>query len=176
MVSTARRAISSASLATIVATVVIIIAIGTYATINIDKSSSVTSMTCSESTTTFIVIQNGTSQSLSYLIPAAPCQHQITLSGFTLNSSKTSLGSLTGNVNIKSDSPLKTFLVYVNGTYELFNVFGNSGSSSYAIQYNAVLNNATVPIFTGMSYEIEFVATFKDGTAATATTLINATA
>ncbi len=161
--------------ATLAATVIIIIVIGTYATLNFNTGSSETSITCSESTATFTVIQNGTAQGLSYLIPADPCQHQISLSGFSLSTTGNGTNSLNGNVNVNSRSSLITFIVYVNRTYELYNDFAHSGTSRYSIQYNADLNNATLPIIPGMSYTIEFVAIFKDGTATTVMTTVNAT-
>jgi hypothetical protein len=174
--SNVKRSISTASAATLVVTVIIIIVIGTYATLNFSSGGSETSTTCNESTTTFTVIQNGTTQDLSYLIPASQCQRQVSLSGFSLQSAGSSPGLLSGNVSVVSPSPLTTFLLYVNGTYELFNDFALSSGSSPIIQYNAVLSNATVPIITGLSYSIEFVAIFGDGTATTATTLVTATA
>ncbi len=53
---------------------------------------------------------------------------------------------------------------------------GPDHETSYSIQFITVLSNATLPIVSGGSYTIEFVALFKDGTAATATTTINASA
>ena len=65
----AKKSISSATAATLIATVIIIIVVGTYATLSFNSGSSETSITCSESTATFTVIQNGTAQGLSYPIP-----------------------------------------------------------------------------------------------------------
>ena len=161
--------------ATLVATVIIIIVIGSYATLNFNNSGSKTSKTCSESIATFTVIQNGTAQELSYPIPEGPCQHQISLSGFSLSTTGNLSNALSGSVNVNSGSPLITFIVYVNGTYELYNAFSHSITSQYSIQYNAFLNNETLAIIPGMSYTIEFVALFKDGTATTATAIVNAT-
>ena len=170
-----KRSVSSAMAATLVATVIIIIVIASYATLSFNNGSSETSITCSESIATFTVIQNGTAQGLIYPIPADPCQHQVSLSGFSLSTTGNLSNTLRGNVNVDSHSPLITFIVYVNGTYELYSDLSHSGSAQYSIQYNAVLNNATLPIISGMSYAIEFVALFKDGTATTATTIVNAT-
>jgi len=161
--------------ATLVATVIIIIVIGSYVTLSFNNGSSKTSISCSESTATFTVIQNGTAQELSYPIPADPCQHQISLSGFTISTNGNLSNALSGNVIVNSRSPLITFIVYVDGTYELYNDFSSSSTSQYTLRYNAFLNNETLPIISGMSYTIEFVALFKDRTATTATTIVNAT-
>ena len=169
-----KRSVSSAMAATLVATVIIIIVIESYATLSFNNGSSETSITCSESIATFTVIQNGTAQGLIYPIPEGPCQHQVSLSGFSLSTGNLST-TLRGNINVDSHSPLITFIVYVNGTYELYSDLSHSGAAQYSIQYKAVLNNATLPIISGMSYAIEFIALFKDGTATTATTIVNAT-
>ncbi|MDG6906530.1 MAG: hypothetical protein JRN20_12175 [Nitrososphaerota archaeon] len=166
------RSLSKASIVILVITIIIIIVIGAYAALNFGSGGAVTSMTCAETTTTFTVFDNGTSQELNYLVPAEPCQHSISLSGFALGAAGNSPGSLTGNVIVNSYSPLTMFLVYVNGTYELFNDFYNSGETHYTIQYNAVLNNSTLPIISGINYSVEFVAVFKDGTVATSTTTL----
>ena len=164
----AKKAISSALLATLVVTIIIVIVIGAYATISIKGGSSETRITCSESTATFVVSQNGTEEALSAPIPAEPCQHQISLSDFSL---ETSTGSLTGSINISSQSPLTTLILYLNGSYQTYNVFVQTGSS-FSMQYNAGLTNSTVTIIAGPTYNVEFVAFFKDGTATTANTTV----
>ena len=169
------NAISSATAATLIATIIILILVGTYAAINFGSGASETSITCSESTATFSVIQNSTTADLNFPIPAEPCEHQISLSGFNLTTAGDAPNSLSGNIKVDSRSPLTGFILYVNGTYELFNAMVPSHATTYSIQYNAVLSNATLPIIAGMSYSIEFVALFKDKTATTATTLVNAT-
>lgn len=165
-----RHSISSASLVTLLVTV-IIIAIGGYAAFSISNNGTTTSITCSESTATFNVLQNGTSQELSYPIPSEPCLHTIVLSGFSLTIDEGS-GDLNGNVSVNSHSPLITILVYVDGKYELFNDFSGKGSSPSTMLYFAPLNNSTVPLIAGNTYSIEFVAIFRDGTATTATTSV----
>jgi len=164
----AKKAISSALLATLVATIVIVIVIGAYATISTMSGSSDTSITCSESTATFVISQNGTEEGLSAPIPAQPCQHHISLSGFTLT---TSTGSLTGSINVSTRTPLTTLILYLNGSYQLYNVFAQSGTS-FSMQYNTGLTNSTLTIIAGLTYNVEFVALFKDGTATTANTTI----
>jgi hypothetical protein len=170
-----KKRISFAMAVTMIATVLIILVVGTYAALSFNRGGSETSITCSESIATFTVIQNGTAEAITYPIPAEPCQHQISLIGFALTTNGSS-NQLTGNVNVNSRSPLATLILYVNGTYELFNDFARSGSTHYSIQYNSPpLNNETLPIITGMRYTIEFVALFNDGTATTAATTVNAT-
>ena len=149
-------------------TIIIVILIGAYATISTTNGSSETSITCSESTATFVISQNGTEEGLSAAIPAEPCQHHISLSGFKLT---TSTGSLTGSINVSSRSPLTTLILYLNGSYELYNVFAQSGTS-FSMQYSTALSNSTLTIIAGITYNVEFVALFKDGTATTANTTI----
>jgi len=171
--SRANRSISTASMATLVATIVIVIAIGTYALItfgNIGAVQTASTTTCSETTSTFTVDQNGSPLGLAYLIPASPCVHQVSLSGFTLKQS----GAVSGNVHVDSNSQLSMFLIYLNGTYETFNDFAAHSGSSFTVQYNAVFSNSTLPIMSGSNYVIEIVAVFKDGTATPATTVVTA--
>ena len=170
------NAISSATAATLIVTIIILILVGTYAAINLGSGASETSITCSESTATFAVIQNSTTADLNFPIPAEPCEHLISLSGFSLTTAGVAPNSLSGYIKVDSPTLLTGFILYVNGTYELYNAMATSHATTYTIQYNAVLNNATLPIITGMIYSIEFVALFKDKTATTSTTLVNATA
>ena len=99
----------------------------------------------------------------------------MTLSGFSLNATAgTAQIPLSGMIHIGSKSQLNGLLIYLNGTYESYNPMSSIKASSYSFQYNALLDNTTVPIITGMNYTVEFVATFKDGTATTASITLKA--
>ena len=168
---TPNRSVSKTSAVALGLMAMIIIAIAAYAGTSLTGKSSETSITCSESFSEFNVIQNGTSAQLNLAFPASPCEHHISMSGFSLTSSGTTSSSisLSGNVYVNSTSPLSALIVYVNGTYETTSSLANSNTRPYTIQYNAVLNNQTVPIIAGMNYKLEFVALFEDQSAATAT-------
>jgi hypothetical protein len=169
------RGITSFSLAILIVVAIIIILAGTYAAFTFTGGGGA-STTCITSPATFSVLQNRTTTYISYPIPAEPCQHKMTLSGFSLNATlETSQIPLSGMIHISSKSQLNGLLIYLNGTYEVYSPMSLTGASSYSFQYNTVLDNATVPIISGMNYTIEFVAIFKDGTATTASTTLKAT-
>ena len=166
------RGISRATLATVVASLLIIFAIGSYAAIDYRGNQQPTSITCSEITTTFDFPENGTTQALAYPIPVAPCMHELTLKSFTLTAGT---DILNGTVDVNSRSPITGLLIYVNGTYQTFSALKLSSSSvRFSMQYSASLSSHTISIVAGNSYLVEFVGIFKDGTATTASDLITA--
>jgi hypothetical protein len=171
-VTSPSQGISRATLATIVVSLVIIIAVVGYATISYLGTQQPTSITCSEATTTFYAPQNGTTQALAYPIPVAPCMHQLSLSGFSLTART---NTLSGTLRVNSRSPITGLLIYVNGSYQTFNALSlPSSSGQYSLQYTASLANSTISIVAGNSYLVEFVGIFKDGTATTASVAITA--
>jgi hypothetical protein len=160
------QGISRATLATIVASLVIVVALGSYATINYLGNNQPVSITCNETTTTFYAPQNGTTQALAYPIPAAPCTHQLSVKNFSLTAGT---NMLNGTIEVNSKSPITGLFIYVNGTYQTFNALTISSSSAqYSLQYTAALSSSTISIVSGNSYLVEFVGIFKDGTATTA--------
>ncbi len=168
----ASKAITSLGLSILIATVIVVILVGTYAAITFTSDGS-TSITCVESSGTFSVLQNSSTTYISYPVPAEPCQHHISLTGFSLNATRgTSLISLGGTIHVISRSQLTGLIIYVNGTYEQYNPMSPIKISSYSFQYNTVLGNGTVPIISGANYVVEFVAIFKDGTATTSSTTL----
>lgn len=167
------KGITSLGMTILIATVIVIILVGTYATITFTNEGE--NLTCSESTATFAVLQNVTTTYVSYPIPAEPCQHHISLTGFSLNiTSGTSLIALSGFVHVTSPSQLNGLIMYLDGTYEQYSPMTQIRATSYSFQYNTVLGNGTVPVTSGMNYTLEFVAVFKDGTATTASLTLKA--
>lgn len=169
-----RGGITSIALTVLIATMIIVILVGTYAAITFDGGSE-TSMTCAESVATFAVLENGSTVHTSFPIPADPCQHRLTLEGFTLNSTSEGVQyTLGGMLHVDSKSQLVGLILYMNGSYELYNAMTPIKADSYTFQYSTVLGNASAPIFFGMNYTVEFVAIFKDGTATTASATLRA--
>lgn len=169
------RAISSAGVAIIAGTVIVIIVIGLLAALPHFGNGS-THITCSESPETFSVPQNSTTSYLTYWIPADPCQGHISLGNFSLNvNSGTGQASLSGNVHVDSRSQLKGMIVYLNGSYETYSAISPVGTIGYTLQYDTILQDQIVPIVAGTIYTLEFVAIFKDGTATEASISLTAT-
>lgn len=151
---------------------VIVVAIASYATIDYFESQP-TSITCSESTSTFTVMENGTGQGVEFPIPAQPCAHEMGLHGLTLTMRANS-GDLNGTISINSRSQLEGLIVYVNGTYEVYNAIAGSSARQYSIGYNTTLSNGSLLITPGTNCLVKFVAIFKDGTASTASAVVRA--
>ncbi len=153
---------------------IVIIVIGALAALpRVDNGS--THITCSESPETFSVPQNSTTAYLTYGIPSDPCQGHISLGNFSLNvNSGSGQASLSGGIRVNSRSQLKGLIVYLNGTYETYSAMSPVGTTTYAFQYNTLLQDQIVPIVSGTSYTLEFVAIFKDGTATEASVSLTA--
>ena len=130
----AKAAISKGMVVTMAVSLVIVVAITGYATINSFENQP-SSITCSESASTFSVMENGTGQGVEFTIPAQPCAHEIGLHGFTLTARANS-GDLNGTISINSSSQLEGLIVYVNGTYEVYTALAGSRAKQYAIEYN----------------------------------------
>jgi cell division protein YceG involved in septum cleavage len=161
-----------ATIVTIVVSVIIIIGIASYAAISY-YGNGPTTITCSESTSTFTVMQNDTIQAISFAIPAQQCIHHLALNGFSL-SIVNNKGLLEGTVSVNSGSPLDGLIIYLNGTYELYSPLSISNVRQYSMEYTTDLSNQTISIIAGKSYLIEFVGLFRDGTASTASIVVNA--
>ena len=123
------RGITSLVLSILIATAIIIILVGTYAAFTFTGGAG-NATTCSISPATFAVLQNSTTTYISYPIPAEPCQHKMTLSGFSLNTAgETSQIPLSGTIHISSKSQLTGLLVYLDGTYEVYSPMSLTGET-----------------------------------------------
>ena len=163
---------SNGKVATIAVSLILVVAISGYGTIDYFQNQP-TSITCRESTSTFIVMQNETSIGIEFPIPAQPCIHEISLHGFTLTARVTS-GDLHGTITVNSRSQLEGLIVYVNGAYEIYAAMVGPKTREYSILYNATFSNDSPLITSGTNYLVKFVAIFKDGTASTASVVVRA--
>jgi len=95
----------------------------------------------------------------------------MTLSGFSLCSSNCTYPtpSLSGQVKLNGQSPLKTLQLFVNGTKEGVGVY-ETGETNFALQYNAAFKSPEV--IAGDSYVIWLLAVFRDNSTALAATTV----
>lgn len=78
---------------------------------------------------------------------------------------------LLGTVFVNSSVPLQTLQLYINGTFEGTTNYSNK-FTNYAIGYKSSPNNPVMPIVSGKSYDVTFVATFQDGSVSNASTVV----
>lgn len=152
----------------------VVVIVGVYVDLNLNRNN-ILPITCGNSPTELTVTENGTTTVESYRIPALPCRHGISLSGFSLITTGAQIQNyLSGYVYINSTSPLTKLLLFINGTFESERSYSNNFTTPYAIQYKAGLSNTSLPIISGKTYVVEFVAVFQDDSASSATAMITA--
>jgi hypothetical protein len=118
---------------------------------------------------------NGTEPYLNATLPFSyndGGNNSISMSGFSLCASDCGAQStlFTGSVSVHSTSPLYSLQLLVNGTVQE-RVLSQSVLTVYSLPYQAVLQSQVVK---GSVYQIELVATFRDGSTSTTKALVTA--
>ncbi|MHB8566609.1 MAG: hypothetical protein ACYC7D_07845 [Nitrososphaerales archaeon] len=79
---------------------------------------------------------------------------------------------LAAEVLVNSTSPLRSLRLYINATYESTSTYTNNFTTPYIIEYKANPTNQTLPIVSGRTYGVSLLASFGDGSASTASSVV----